>query len=150
MLKPGDRIPNFSGMCTDGRIITSDDLKGKWTVLFFYPKAFTPGCTKEICNIRDGYGFLSKYDVNVLGVSKDDVETQKKFKERYNFPYEMIADENANVIKAFGVSGILGFAKRVTFIINPDGEIAYVIDKVKVSEHYRQIIDALEKVLKPN
>ncbi len=148
MLKPGDRIPNFSSRGTDGRIITSDDLKGKWTVLFFYPKAFTPGCTKEICNIRDGYEFLSNYGVNVFGVSKDDIETQKKFKERYNFPYEMIADENGDVIKAFGVSGLLGFAKRVTFIINPDGVIAYVIDKVKVSEHHQQIIGVLDKILK--
>ncbi len=148
MLKVGDRIPNFSGRCTSGKIITPADLKGKWTVLFFYPKAFTPGCTREICNIRDGYEFLSKYDINVFGVSKDDIETQRKFKEKYNFPYEMIADEKGEIIKAFGVSGLFGFAKRITFIINPEGEVAYVIDKVKVSNHHRQISEVLDKIFK--
>ncbi len=147
MLKVGDRIPNFKGKCTDGRVITSDDLRGKWTVLFFYPKAFTPGCTAESCNLRDGINLLSKYDVTIYGISKDDIKTQKKFKEKYNLPYELIADETGAIIKSFGVSGLFGFAKRVTFIVNPKCEIAWVIDKVQVSKHSFQVAEALEKLL---
>ncbi len=146
-LKVGDRVPNFSGKCTDGKVITSDDLKGKWTVLFFYPKAFTPGCTAESCNLRDGINLLSKYNVTIYGISKDNIETQKKFKEKYNLPYELIADDSGAIIKSFGVSGLFGFAKRVTFIVNPNGEIAWVINNVEVSNHTAQIAEALEKIL---
>jgi len=148
MLKVGDKIPIFSGRCTDGKVITSESLRGKWLVLFFYPKAFTPGCTREVCNLRDGIDLLSKYDVNIYGISRDDVETQKKFKERYNLPYELIADEAGEIIKSFGVSGLFGFAKRVTFIVNPEGEVVHVIDKVKVSNHHLQVAEILEKFLR--
>lgn len=147
-LKVGDKVPNFAGKCTDGKVVTSDDLKGKWTVLFFYPKAFTPGCTAESCNLRDGFNLLSKYNVTIYGISKDDIETQKKFKEKYNLPYELIADDDGKIIKSFGVSGLFGFAKRVTFIVNPNAEIAWVINDVQVSKHSLQVAEALEKLLK--
>ncbi|MEN3038861.1 MAG: peroxiredoxin [Candidatus Kryptonium sp.] len=148
MLKVGDKIPNFTAMCTDGTLLSSENLKGKWSVIFFYPKAFTPGCTKEVCSLRDGFELLSKFNINLYGVSKDDIETQKNFKEKYKFPYELIADKDGEIIKSFGVSGLFGFAKRVTFIIDPEGRIAEVIDKVRVSDHYLQIAETLQKFLK--
>lgn len=147
MLKEGDKIPNFTARCTDGTVLNSEEFKGKWTILFFYPKAFTPGCTKEVCNLRDGFQILSKFDVNVYGISKDNLETQMKFKKRYGLPYELIADQDGKIIKSFGVSGLFGFAKRVTFIVDPEGKIAKIIDKVRVSEHYAQIVEFLEKIL---
>lgn len=147
MWKAGNRIPNFTAKCTNGTELNSEKLKGKWTVLFFYPKAFTPGCTKEVCALRDGFEILSKFDVNVYGISKDDIETQMRFKEKYKLPYDLIADQKGEVIKSFGVSGLFGFAKRVTFIIDPDGKIAKVIGKVKVSKHYAQIAKVLENIL---
>ncbi len=150
MLKVGDKIPDFVGKCTDGNLVTSKSLRGSWTVLFFYPKAFTPGYTAEACNLRDGFGLISRYGVKVYGISKDDVETQRKFKEKYGLPYELIADEKGEIIRSFGISGLFGFAKRVTFIIDSDGEIAYVIDKVRISNHYSQIAEILGKILKKN
>lgn len=147
MLNVGDKIPNFVGKCTDGKVITSDDLKGRWTVLFFYPKAFTPGCTREACNLRDGIDLLFKYDVSIYGISRDDIGTQCKFKEKYNLPYELIADETGAIIKSFGISGLFGFANRVTFIVNPNGEIAWVIKNVQISRHVVQVVEAIEKLL---
>ena len=148
MLKVGDSIPSFRAKLTDGREITDKDIKGKWVVLFFFPKAFTPGCTKEVCSIRDGIEKIKSLGAEVYGVSKDKLETQRKFKEKYNLNYELISDEKGEMIKAFGVSGLFGIAKRKTFIISPEGKIAYVFDKVKVSEHDVEVAQVLEKLVK--
>ncbi|MCS7245199.1 MAG: peroxiredoxin [candidate division WOR-3 bacterium] len=148
MLTIGDMVPNFEGKATDGSIVTNETIKGKWTVLFFYPKAFTPGCTDEVCNIRDNYSNLKKYDINIYGVSKDDLKTQKEFKEKYKLQYELIADEEGKIIKAFKVSGFGGFAKRKTFIINPEGKIVHVFDKVNTSKHGLEVEEVLKKLIK--
>lgn len=146
-MKVGDQIPEFEGKATNDKIISSDSIKGKWTVIFFYPKAFTPGCTKEVCSIQNGLSEIKKrFNAEIIGISKDSLEKQKKFKGRYKLEYELIADEKGEIIKKFGVSGLFGTAKRKTFIISPDGKIAYIFDKVKTSEHDKEIIEVLERL----
>ncbi|GBD03872.1 Putative peroxiredoxin bcp [bacterium HR19] len=144
MLKVGDEIQEFEGVLSSGQKITSKELKGKWVILFFFPKAFTPGCTKEVCNIRDRFENLKKYGVEIIGVSKDKLETQKKFKEKYNLPYELIADEKGEIIKKFGAGKPNGSAQRKTFIIDPEGKISFIFEKVNPDKHAEEI----EKILK--
>jgi len=148
MLKVGDKVPDFEGESTSGEKITPEKIKGKWAVLFFYPKAFTPGCTREVCSIRDGFAELSKLGVVVFGISKDKIETQKKFKEEYSLPYELIADPQSNIISAFGVKRPTGSAERKTFIISPDGKIAHIFDKVDVERHHEEILEVIRKLMK--
>ncbi|MCS7212927.1 MAG: peroxiredoxin [Candidatus Calescibacterium sp.] len=149
MAKVGDNVPEFSGKATNDQTISSESLKGRWSVIFFYPKAFTPGCTKEVCSVRDGYSEIkNKFNVQIIGVSKDTLEKQKKFKEKYKLEYELVADEKGEIINKFGVKGIFGNAQRKTFIVSPEGKIAYVFEKVDVNNHHKQILEVLEKIAK--
>ncbi len=145
-MKVGDTLPKFEAITTDGKI-NSDELKGRWVVIFFYPKAFTPGCTKQVCSVQSGYRkLIEKFNVRIIGVSRDKLEKQKKFKEKYKLEYELIADEDGKIVEMFGVKGMLGMAKRKTFIISPEGKIVYIFDEVNVKEHHKEIEDALNKL----
>ncbi|MBM3211602.1 peroxiredoxin [Candidatus Poribacteria bacterium] len=156
VLQIGDAAPGFQALATNNKTINLSDLKGRWVVLYFYPKSFTPGCTAEACALRDSYIDIQKIGVVlkdeeekinleetgtvILGVSVDDIETQKKFKSRYNLPFELLDDSNKKVSAAYDVLGITGLtAQRKTFIINPEGKIAYIFDKVKASEHDAEV-----------
>lgn len=147
-LKVGDKAPNFTANNQDEKKVSLTDFKGKKLVLFFYPKASTPGCTSEACNLSDNYErFLSKgYDV--LGVSADSAKRQSNFKTKYNFPYDLLADEDKSVINAYGVWGPKKFMgkeydgiHRTTFIIDSNGVIEDIITKVKTKAHTDQILD---------
>ena len=147
-LKVGDKAPDFKVNDQDGNSISSKDYKGKKWVVFFYPKANTPGCTSEACNLRDNYKELQKEGYELLGVSADSEKRQKNFREKYNFPFPLLADENKEVINAFGVWGPKKFMgrefdgiHRKTFIIDENGIITRVIDKVKTKDHAAQILD---------
>ncbi len=147
-LKVGDKAPDFKVNDEDGNSISSKDYKGKKWVVFFYPKANTPGCTAEACNLRDNYKELQKEGYELLGVSADSEKRQKNFREKYNFPFPLLADENKEVINAFGVWGPKKFMgrefdgiHRKTFIIDENGIITRVIDKVKTKDHAAQILD---------
>ena len=146
-LKKGDKAPDFSAQDQDGNTISLSDYKGKKLVVFFYPKASTPGCTAEACNLKDNYkSFLSKgYDV--LGVSADSAKRQQSFKVKYELPYPLLADEDKSVIEAFGVWGPKKFMgkeydgiHRTTFVIDENGMIEDVITKVKTKDHAAQIL----------
>jgi len=146
-LKIGDKAPNFVALDQEGNTIKLEDYKGKKLVLFFYPKASTPGCTVEACNLRDNYQtFLSKgYDI--LGVSADSAKRQQNFINKNELPFPLLADEDKNVINAFGVWGPKKFMgreydgiHRTTFVIDENGVIEEVIAKVKTKEHTAQII----------
>lgn len=146
-LKAGDAAPNFSAPNQDGKIVSLNDFKGKKLVLFFYPKASTPGCTAEACNLSDNYQQFVAKGYDVLGVSADSQKKQASFKEKYGFPFDLLADEDLSVIKTFGVWGpkkFMGKAydgiHRTTFIIDENGTIIEVIDKVKTKEHAAQIL----------
>ena len=146
-LQNGDKAPQFEAKDQDGNTIKLADYSGKKLVLFFYPKASTPGCTAEACNLSDNYqSFLAKgYDV--LGVSADSAKRQSNFKNKYEFPYPLLADEDKAVIEAFGVWGPKKFMgkeydgiHRTTFIIDENGVIEEVISKVKTKAHAEQIL----------
>jgi peroxiredoxin Q/BCP len=147
-LKQGDAVPNFSAKDEQGNTISLSDYKGKKLVVFFYPKASTPGCTAEACNLRDNYNVLQEQGYELLGVSADSAKKQANFKSKYEFPFPLLADEDKTVINAFGVWGLKKFMgkeydgiHRKTFIINENGIVERVIDKVKTKDHAAQILE---------
>ena len=148
-LKQGDAVPNFTAKDEQGNTISLHDYKGQKLVVFFYPKANTPGCTVEACNLRDNYKALQDQGYALLGVSADSEKKQANFKEKYEFPFPLLADEDKTVINTFGVWGPKKFMgreydgiHRMTFIIDEKGVVERVIDKVKTKEHAAQILDS--------
>ena len=148
-LKAGDKAPEFKAEDQDGNEIKLSDYKGKKLVLFFYPKASTPGCTAEACNLSDNYELMKKKGYEILGVSADSKKRQQNFKKKYDFPYPLLADEDKNVINAYEVWGPKKFMgkeyegiHRTTFIIDENGKIEEVIQKVKTKAHAEQILEA--------
>ncbi len=146
-LKVGDKAPNFVAKDEQGNTISLSDYKGKKLVLFFYPKASTPGCTVEACNLRDNYTRFQALGYEILGVSADNAKRQSNFKKKYKFPYPLLADEDKSVIKAFGVWGEKKFMgrtyngiHRTTFVINEEGILEDIILKVKTKQHTSQIL----------
>ena len=146
-LQKGDKAPNFEAIDQDGNIHTLADYQGKKLVVFFYPKASTPGCTAEACDLRDNFERFEANNYSILGVSADSAKAQAKFKDKYEFPFPLLADEDKVVIETFGVWGPKKFMEkeydgihRTTFIIDENGFIEGVIDKVKTKEHANQIL----------
>ncbi|WMW78473.1 thioredoxin-dependent thiol peroxidase [Flavobacterium sp. 20NA77.7] len=146
-LKIGDQAPNFSGVDQNGKEHTLADYKGKKLVVFFYPKANTPGCTAEACDLRDNYERFKAANYELLGVSADTINAQKKFEEKYNFPFALLADEDKSVIEAFGVWGPKKFMgkeydgiHRTTFVINENGVLTDIITDVKTKAHAAQLL----------
>lgn len=147
MLKVGDKLPQFEGTNQDGETVHSENLIGKKLVVFFYPKANTPGCTAEACNLRDNYAELKKQGFELLGVSADPVKNQKKFSEKFEFPFDIIADETRDIIEKFGVWQLKKFMGkefmgivRTSFVFDENGICTEVIDKVKTKDHAAQIL----------
>ena len=148
MLKVGDKVPEFSAKDQDGNTINLSDYKGKKLVVFFYPRANTPGCTAEACNLRDNYKALQDAGYEILGVSADSQKKQSNFKEKYDFPFPLLADEDRTALEIFGVWGPKQFMgrkfdgiHRTTFVINGDSIVERVIDKVKTKDHAAQILE---------
>lgn len=146
-LKKGDKAPNFSGLDQEGKKHTLADYEGKKLVVFFYPKASTPGCTAEACDLRDNFERFKTNNYALLGVSADSAKAQAKFIEKYDLPFPLLADEDKSVIQAFGVWGPKKFMgkeydgiHRTTFIIDEKGIIEEIIEKVKTKEHAAQIL----------
>lgn len=146
-LKKGDAAPNFSGLDQDGNAHKLSDYNGKKLVVFFYPKANTPGCTAEACDLSTNFSRFQALNYEILGVSADAAKAQLKFKEKFNFPFPLLADEGKSVIMAFGVWGPKKFMgreydgiHRTTFIIDEKGFIEEVISDVKTKNHTDQIL----------
>ena len=146
-LKVGDNAPSFEALNQQGNTIKLEDFKGKKLVLFFYPKASTPGCTMEACNLRDNYNIFLAKGYEVLGVSADSAKRQQNFINKNNLPFPLLADEDKKVINAFGVWGPKKFMgrqfdgiHRVTFVIDENGLIEDIITKVKTKAHASQIL----------
>ena len=149
-LKVGQKVPEFTVNDQDGNPISLSDYKGKKLIVFFYPKASTPGCTAEACNLRDNFVELQNSGFELLGVSADSEKRQANFKNKYEFPFPLLADEDKVVINAFGVWGEKKFMGKVydgihrkTFIINEKGVVEHVIDKVKTKDHASQILNII-------
>ncbi|ADQ82002.1 thioredoxin-dependent thiol peroxidase [Riemerella anatipestifer] len=148
MINIGDSLPAFTVKNQDGKEVSASDFKGKKLVVFFYPKANTSGCTAEACNLSENYEVLQKQGYTLLGVSADSVEKQKKFHDKFNFPYDLLADEERQIIEAFGVWQLKKFMGkefmgivRATFIFDENGVCTRIIDKVKTKEHSAQILE---------
>jgi peroxiredoxin Q/BCP len=147
-LKVGDTVPAFSAKDQDGNTINLSDYSGKKLVVFFYPKANTPGCTAQACNLRDNYAELQAQGFNILGVSADSEKRQANFKNKYEFPFPLLADEDHTLLNIFGVWGLKKFMGRTydgihrkTFVIDEHGVVEKVIDKVKTKDHAAQLLD---------
>lgn len=147
LLNEGEKAPSFSVEDQDGNLHTLEDYQGKKLVLFFYPKASTPGCTAEACNLRDNWKKLEAEGYALLGVSADSKKRQQNFKNKYDLPFPLLADESKEVIQAYGVWGPKKFMgkeyegiNRTTYIIDGEGKIDEVISKVKTKDHAAQIL----------
>ena len=139
-LKAGDRAPHFSAPTQDGTIVNLSDFKGKKVILYFYPKDNTPVCTKQACNLRDGYQDLLAQGYAVVGVSQDSVQSHKKFADSYRLPFPLLADTDGTIAQAYGTARTLWFPRRTTFVIDEQGYVKHVITSVKVTAHIDQIL----------
>ena len=148
MLEAGDKMPPFEGKDQYGNTVSSKDLNGDKLAVFFYPKASTPGCTAQACNLNDNLEKLEHEGYKVIGISADTVKRQFNFSEKYGFKFPLIADTEKEIIEKFGVWGPKKFMGkeydgilRTTFIINKKGIIERVINKVKTKDHASQITE---------
>lgn len=154
-LKVGMRAPDFVLLDQAGREHSLNEYRGKWVVLYFYPKDDTPGCTVEACSFRDNFTSLKRSGVVVLGVSVDPVKKHEKFAEKYELPFRLLSDEEKRVVKSYGVWGKKKFmgreylgTNRVTFLIDPKGSIASIFEKVKPQDHALEILKAVKGMKK--
>ena len=146
-LELGDKAPNFSLNDQNSLSHQLSDYKGKWVILYFYPKDDTPGCTTEACSFRDNIEIIAKLKANILGVSVDSNESHKEFSEKYSLPFPILADTKGIVATKYDSFGsFVGFkyASRHTFIINPMGKIHKIYKKVNPSSHAQEIINELK------
>ncbi|KRH95500.1 peroxiredoxin [Cylindrospermopsis sp. CR12] len=141
-LSVGTTAPAFTTKDTNGNTVSLSDFAGKTVVLYFYPKDDTPGCTKQACSFRDAQSDYQGKDIVVLGVSADDVTSHQAFTTKYNLNFPLLADTDKSLIKAYDVDGG-GYAKRVTYIIDPNGKIAHVDTTVNTSTHASDVLAAI-------
>ena len=151
MIKEGDAAPDFEARDAEGNAVRLSDLRGRKVVLYFYPKDDTPGCTKQACSIRDSYSEFEERGIKVLGVSLDDQASHRKFADKYELPFTLLADTDHAVADAFGVYGEKEFmgkkylgVDRKTFLIDEQGRVKKVFDKVNVDEHADEVLEAFD------
>ena len=149
-MKVGQKAPEFTVVDDSGKAVKLSDFKGKKVVLYFYPKDDTPGCTKEACSFRDGISEIRKKGAVVLGVSADSAESHQKFKKKFDLNFSLLADTEKKIIEDYDVwkeKSLYGRKymgiERTTYIIGKDGKISHIFPKVKVSEHYDEVLAAL-------
>jgi thioredoxin-dependent peroxiredoxin len=152
VLKEGDKAPLFKSKDQNENEISSENMKGKKIILYFYPRDNTPGCTAEACSLRDGYDELLKAGFVVIGVSPDNEKSHQKFSKQHNLPFHLIADKDKELISSYGVWGekkMLGKTYmgviRTTFIISEDGLIEHIIPRVDTKNHAGQILELYKK-----
>lgn len=151
LLKEGQLAPEIKLENQNGDTITLSRYKGKRLILFFYPKDNTPGCTAEACNLNENYNLLMEKGFEIIGISPDPVKSHKKFSDKFNFQYNILADTDKQTLNAYGVWGQKKMygrtyegVHRTTYIIDKEGRIEKVIEKVNTKDHTKQIIDELK------
>ena len=152
-VKIGNKVPTFTSILDDGSNLKSTDLKGKYVVIYFYPKDSTPGCTKEGEDFRDLHNFFEERDSLIFGVSRDSVASHEKFKKKYNFPFNLISDEDETLCNIFDVikeknmygRKYMGI-ERSTFLIDKKGVMVHEWRKVKVKNHAQEVLDTLQNI----
>ena len=151
MVKEGEAAPDFEARDAEGNTVKLSDLRGQKVALYFYPKDDTPGCTKEACSLRDGHTELTRRGIKVIGVSTDNEKSHRKFAEKYSLPFTLLADTDHKVADAYGVYGEKKFMGRTydgvhrkTFLIDEQGRVRKVFDKVNVEEHADEVLKAFE------
>lgn len=154
-IKLDQNAPEFSLPDQKGKMHSLSGYRGKWILLYFYPKDDTPGCTKEACAIRDNYPQFKKLKIQVFGVSADPVAKHEKFALKHELPFTLLSDQDKEVIKKYGAWGKKKFMgreyqgiHRISFLINPQGKIAKIYPKVKPAEHAEEVLDDLASLLK--
>lgn len=152
MIEEGSKVPAFQLEDADGKIIKSSNFKGKKYVVYFYPRDFTPGCTTEADEFTKDYSKFKKAGIEVVGISKDDVKSHRKFCDKMNIPYILLADVDTDVCKKFGVWGKKNFMgrefmgiNRSTFLVNEEGKVFKVFLKVKPKGHSKEVLDCFKK-----
>jgi len=153
VIKEGDKVPRFSLPADDGTTVTQESLRGRNTILYFYPKDDTPGCTTEACDFRDAFPRFGKGDADVIGVSPDNVESHRKFKKKFDLPFKLLADEQHELADAFGVwkektlygRKYMGI-ERTTVVIDREGRVARIFPKVRVPGHVEAVENALKEL----
>lgn len=149
MLREGSKAPDFTARDQNGNKVKLSNLKGQRVVLYFYPKDDTPGCTKEACSFRDANDVYAEKGIKVFGISIDDEKSHQKFISKYQLPFDLIADTDKKIVEKYGVWGEKSMygrtymgTHRKTFLIDEEGRIAKIFDKVKVSEHADEVLKA--------
>lgn len=153
VLKEGSKAPIFKGVDQNGKNISLADYKGKKVILYFYPHDDTPTCTEQACNLRDNYTALVKKGYQVIGISVDSVTSHKKFEQKYNLPFPLVADEDKKIVDKYNLWGqkkLMGHTymgtTRTTFLIDETGKIVKIIDKPTSKNHTEEVLDAWKTV----
>ncbi|MEM0074379.1 MAG: thioredoxin-dependent thiol peroxidase [Candidatus Micrarchaeaceae archaeon] len=148
MAEEGDKAPDFELVGNDNKKHTLSEFKGKRVVVYFYPKDNTPGCTAEACSFRDSIKEVRSLGAEVIGISKDTIESHSKFSGKYSLNFLLLSDPNSKTIKAFGAygsRGIFGFGTlRKTYVIGTDGKIERIFENIKPEEHAKKVIEYLK------
>lgn len=148
MLQAGQKAPEFALKDSNGELRELQEFYGSPTVIYFYPKDDTPGCTKEACSFRDNYNLFEQQGIQVVGISYDSPESHAEFKEKYNLPFTLLSDENKSVAEKYGANrGLLNFvgAKRISYLLDEEGTIIKVYPDVTPAEHVGEILDYFAK-----
>jgi peroxiredoxin Q/BCP len=148
LLKVGEKAPNFEGLSQNGESVSLENFQGKRVAIYFYPKDNTPGCTTQACNLRDNDALLKALNIQIIGVSADNVQSHKKFAEKFELPFPLIADTNQEILKSYGVWGPKKFMgkeyvgiHRTTYVLNERHEIVGVIERPNTKDHANEVAD---------
>lgn len=150
----GDAAPDFSSPAADGETVSLRDYRGRWVLLYFYPKDDTPGCTKQACNLRDYFEVLQDEGVVVLGVSGDDAASHERFAAKYDLPFPLLADPDNKLLEAYGVWGrknlygrLFTGTKRTSFLIDPEGVVRHVFKRPRTGAHAEEVLARLRDLV---
>ena len=154
-IKVGERAPEFTLSDQFGKPHNLSDFKGEWVLLYFYPKDNTPGCTKEACTLKDNFAKFAKFYAQVIGVSVDSVQSHDKFAKKYELPFIILSDKDRKVVELYGVWGRKKFmgkeyygTSRMSFLIDSEGKVAKIYEKVKPADHAKEVLDDLQQLVK--